>query len=156
MHPKFIEQYKRMERWHQRLKSIYNRIPMHTGDFEEHDDVLAFFQNCYHLKDWIHEDITIKIPRYDVEDFINESQYLRICADICTASKHLKITKTPRENIDTAVTRDYWMAKDVSGPIVKRTFTVQSGEKRYDALKLADYCVDEWDKFFVDRGISWS
>ena len=50
-----------MERWHKRLKVICKKTPKDMGNLEEEDDVLAFFQNCYHLKDWVINDSACEI-----------------------------------------------------------------------------------------------
>ena len=57
------------------------------------DDVYAFFQNCYHLKDWIKNDPTLPSSiRSEVEDYIDQTRALSICADLCNALKHLKLS----------------------------------------------------------------
>ena len=47
-----------------------------SSDYE--DDVYAFFMHCYHLKDWIKNDASVKsrMPNLgtDVEQFIKESE----------------------------------------------------------------------------------
>ncbi|MDO8676501.1 MAG: hypothetical protein Q7K16_02525 [Candidatus Azambacteria bacterium] len=153
----FIEQYKRMERWHERLEITCSRIPDGFGPLEELDDVLAFFQNCYHLKDWVKNDDSSGIPGIDVENFVNNSEFLKVCGDLCNGSKHLKITK-PKTHGDTKINRHVYLRHGghVNDPIVKREFIIKSGENKYEALDLANKCIKEWKKFFNDKGFSWS
>ena len=59
---------------------------------ELYDDVMTFFIFCYHIKDYILNDCSLHIKRKTIEAFINSNEYLRICADICNGTKHLKLT----------------------------------------------------------------
>ena len=54
--------------------------------------MLAFFMNCYHLKDWIKNDISDTSLNAAVEDYINQNACLKLCADICNGAKHLDLT----------------------------------------------------------------
>ena len=154
---KFTEQFKRMERWYQRLKIICDRVPDGFGPLEERDDVLAFFQNCYHLKDWIKNDDNSGISSTDVEGFVGESEFLKVCGDLCNGDKHLKITN-PKVDRNTNITRHVYLPPGghINDPIVKREFIIESGDNKYEALYLANKCMKEWKKFFNDKGLSWS
>lgn len=153
----FTEQFKRMERWHKRLKSICDKVPAGFGTFEELDDVMAFFQNCYHLKDWVKNDNNSGISSAEVENFVNSSEFLKICGDLCNGFKHLKISN-PKVDSDTNINRHIYLPPGghVSDPIVKREFIITSAEKKYEALDLADKCIAEWHGFFNNQGMTWS
>ena len=85
----YKEQYDRTKRWYEEFKKINNKKEHIRNTQYEDDIVYAFFQNCYHLKDWIKNDDKIK-TRKNVERFIEENKCLSICSDICNGSKHLK------------------------------------------------------------------
>jgi len=96
---KYRVQFERMMRWYHRFEErdsiAFMKLPSQFNevDFFLHalDDILAFFLNCYSLKDWIKNDETIdQEVRDNVEKYINEAECMRICADICNGSKHLK------------------------------------------------------------------
>jgi len=126
------------------------------GDLEDMDDVLAFFQNCYHMKEWIinDSDLEIREKKRCVEDFINNSEDLRICGDLCIGSKHLTI-KRPRKDSETKINRHFWGGLR-NYPIQKRAFIITSDGRQYDAMNLATKCVEEWRRFFKNNGIYWS
>ena len=149
----FTEQFKRTERWHQQLKSIYERPPNDTGVYEALDNVYAFFQNCYHLKDWLKNDSFLKIPSSTIEDFVSQSQYLQICADVCHGSKHSRIT-TPRLDANTNVYPEEWINENHD--VLMRKFTVDSAGQKYDALDLAKNCVADWHIFLKAQGVSFN
>ena len=96
---KYRIQYDRMMRWYRRFEEInsllFLNLPNHfdEGEFFLHalDDILAFFLNCYSVKDWIKNDDSLdRAIRNEVEDYVNRFECLRICADISNGSKHLK------------------------------------------------------------------
>jgi hypothetical protein len=91
-------QYERVIRWFERFKTI-NSGKMHTTSTENYEDeVHAFFQNCYHLKDWIKNDTSIT-RLLDVEEYINVAVSLQLCADICNALKHLSRIRPNRSGM---------------------------------------------------------
>ena len=59
MADKYLEQYERMQRSYDRFREINSRLADKvSSDYE--DDVFAFFMHCYHLKDWIKNDPSVK------------------------------------------------------------------------------------------------
>src|SRR5712692_9502414 len=92
--PKYIEQLERVKRWYSRFKEISEgREHIPFADFYQ-DDIFAFFQNCYHLKDWIKNDPSVAHMKDLVEPFINQSEVLSICADLCNGLKHLTLDRS--------------------------------------------------------------
>ena len=96
----YKEQFERLGRW---LEKIRN----HDVDTIIHLDFMwAYFQNCWHLKDWIVNDDTvpeaIKGPKnkkgyYDeFEDKLKKYENIIICADLANRSKHLTLN-SPKE-----------------------------------------------------------
>lgn len=59
---KYQEQFERMKRWYERIKKIEQGRPHNLPSDHYHDEVYAFFMNCYHLRDWIEKDKTVE-PR---------------------------------------------------------------------------------------------
>src|SRR5579859_4316773 len=97
--PEYIEQWERVQRYLERLRAMYAG-QRHAGSVEELvDDAYAFFQNCYHLKDWLKNDgaYTHHSDR-DIEDFVSGTSALAICADICNGQKHLDLKKVRSGN----------------------------------------------------------
>src|SRR5262249_28177280 len=96
MADKYLEQYERMQRSYDRFREIKPGLTDKiSSDYE--DDVYAFFLHCYHLKDWVKNDTSVKsrMPNIgpDVERFINESEALSLCADLCNSLNHLELKK---------------------------------------------------------------
>lgn len=79
-----------MQRSHRRLRGIASGQLMASSD-EARDPLIHFFQDAYHLEDWIKNE---SISTDDVEEFINETGPIRICADLCNGTKHLVLKRS--------------------------------------------------------------
>src|SRR5262252_10085603 len=98
MSERWREQYERLKRWQARLKE-----PAPVDD-RRLDDYHAFFICCFHLKDWLRADPLLS-PTIGpaAEAWLNDVKYLRLCADLANASKHLVIDRKVRIDPNIAV-----------------------------------------------------
>lgn len=129
----------------------------------------SFFQASHHLKDWIkgfHPDLDA-----DVEKYINNSQYLKIGADLANRSKHYHLKRKRggdadinrndvtvklntlimniSQSIDSQVTQS-----SVEKPEVFWKYYVDIPKgKSYDQIELADKILIEWDTYIKSREI---
>ena len=156
MTARYVEQLDRTKRYLKRFTDLTNGIP-HTHDTQYYDDeVYAFFQNCYHLKDWIiHDPICHKWS--SVEKFINSDKDLQICADICNNQKHLKLTKSPRskENPEFAGgIINLNIRENLGGDSsvgIAISYEVSTNSGNIDAFALATRCVNSWVTFIASN-----
>lgn len=144
MAEKYEDQLARVKRYFARFSKINDGMP-HTQETTDYDDdIYAFFQNCYHLKDWIKNDNYCKT--WKVEDFINKSRELRICADICNGLKHLKLTSPRSEESPEFYGREIKLNLDQDAVIaIKYSIKTSAGE--IDAFELGQKCIDAWESF---------
>jgi len=137
------------------------------------DNIIHFIQDCYHLKDWIKNDPIIlkhfkslsrvdkqkNQPRNRIEEYIDNSKYLKIIADIANASKHLVLHKKPRskdKNIDIikplSCSEINRIQRMVSIPIgLYQPYRIKVN---YDYIKIDDLAggaIREWDKFISEN-----
>ena len=81
----WLDQWHRVRRWLDRFTET-NSGRSHTKDSDNYqDEVYAFFQNCYHLKDWLINDPVTSALVSDVETMISIRQtfdYVPICATV--------------------------------------------------------------------------
>ncbi len=153
--PKWQEQYKRINRMFKRLEK-YSKSSVKNGAFYEYeeyiDDLYNFFVNCYHLKDWLINNLEDtkkkREKKSEVESFINESEDLKLCADICNAHKHLRLDKK-RSYEDPALSKSsakYKLtAKDISMEVEVYIKTKSLGE--IPAQELAKRCLGKWTEY---------
>src|SRR5208337_1655775 len=90
-------QWERVKRYYTRFKALNDGIEHAMSSEHCVDDIYAFFQNCYHLKDWIKNDNTAPAAkRKGVEGYVKSHDCLKLCADICNGLKHLTLHSKPK------------------------------------------------------------
>ena len=97
-----------------------------------------FFQNCYHLREWLCQ--TSTISKHDVDGFFNGTKELLLCRDICNATKHLNIN---RASVDATFSIGY--EYNPSEPSNARLFLI--ADAKYDLLDLASRCLKLLEQF---------
>src|SRR5262249_40856587 len=124
--------------------------------------VYAFFMHCYHLKDWIKNDASVKsrMPNLgtDLEQFINESEALSLCADLCNFLKRLKLDRSHSSEPRVFGRKRYHYQLNIgSRSSIKLQWLVQRNSKPpIDAFELTTECIAEWDKFLtLDLSPQW-
>jgi hypothetical protein len=62
----------------------------HANDVEFQEAMWAFFQNCWHLKDWVdHDPLASDAQKKAVLNKAHDSPLLKMCHDLCNGTKHL-------------------------------------------------------------------
>jgi hypothetical protein len=139
-----IEQLRRVERF---LKRVENQ---NRASDEYDDDFWAFFQNCWHLKDWVKHDpeSSAQVQRA-VEADVGKLESLRICADMANRTKHFVLTRNLREDAR-AVHRNVTIR--VQGDLSTVSSCAWSLKladgTRKDALTVAREAVQGWYRLF--------
>jgi hypothetical protein len=150
-HPRsWQDQWGRVGRWHDKLRSTAEGRPHEMDSLSYEDEMYAFFESCFHLKDCLKNDPARPLSRpADVEDFVERTEPLRWCADIANGSKHLITSRTPRIDPNTGLgTRRYSLHLGNANPttISAQYVIVGAGQTR-DAVKLAAACLAAWEAF---------
>jgi hypothetical protein len=148
----YVEQYERMQRSYDRFREIKTRLTDKvSSDYE--DDVYAFFMHCYHLKDWVKNDNSVKtrMPNIgaDVEEFITESEALSLCAALCRSLKRLELNRSHSSAPHMFGRRRYHDQLNIGSRSSMRLewLVGRNNKQPVDALELATECIAEWDKF---------
>lgn len=149
------DQWARIVRWRERvLLSRDDWRDDGLGTEHYRDEVFALFQCLWHLKDWFKNDqalptsVGAAVERW-IED---EARLLRIAADVANGSKHMTITHgRAGGSSQTRNSAHVWIGKGV-----KHEFFVTDArdEEDYEAVDLADGCLDEWGRFIAMQGLS--
>lgn len=155
----WTEQYLMMKRWFYRLQGQFSGgsdNAMSVKDAYQADCYWAFFVSCYHLKDYF-----TNSGYSDAEKHINKHEALRVCADICNRSKHVK-RKPGKEREDASIKghgrlyggvyRDPY--DNMERNVVFSAFDVISDSKKYDAFQLACRCIDAWNLYLKEKKLS--
>jgi hypothetical protein len=149
-----------------RVQRLLDKIKNQDGGTEEYiDNVWAFFQNCWHLKDWIKNDAAVPAAvRASIEQEVKQYDSLKICADLANRSKHLKLTSNMR--CDAKITgvgvtihappltlrlgsHGTGEAENEKG-YAEHPFYIETDDgKTYYGISLAVKAVDDWNKIFA-------
>lgn len=135
------DQYERMGRSHQWFVDCATGRSG-AGSNVTRDSLYHFFEDAYHLKDWLKNDPSVTIPAAIVEEAV-KSYPLNVCADLCNGIKHLKLTKTKTGNLDTAVTSQSVVVH--VGSHSEHSWTVESAGDTWDAEDVANDVISAWD-----------
>jgi len=155
-----IEQYNRVLRYYERFKLINDGRQKGSSFEGQYDDMLGFFMNCHHLKDWIIQDFYIEKghpdhPEYcrlrdEVVHFIDSYDCLKLCADICNGAKHLYRNEPLHFGETIRVRNEVHIDETVDDPPVQRVLRITSESgKEWDAFELANECLSKWKEFFA-------
>lgn len=148
-----MEQFERAKRYFDRVASIYEGIFSSSGHNEYLcDDVISFFIHCYHIRDWIiHSNLSGLTSKY-IDDYINQHQALKICADLANGAKHCKLTRSMRTNHQPQICEQQrhtstWYIGSGGGEVMRCKYIISYGEELLDALDLAKECIALWQCF---------
>lgn len=150
----YQDQLERARRWLKRLEDASSHPndmndPLPTEKHEEYQDYLyAFFQNCWHLKDWILNDtgapggLQKAVRKVDKQGSIVS---LMLCAGVANGSKHLRQARDPKRRAKTV--GEIEVEIDPKGNS-QTTYTYKVNDdsgNSYEALELARQSLKEWE-----------
>lgn len=154
------DQFRRMKRSHERLREALDGMGSGGSD-EARDRLFHFFQDAYHLKDWIKNDpeqhvgttvgVALQSARSDVEDFISRTAALTLCADLCNGSKHL-VRRQHRGAADTGFSTQS-VTVDLGAGTVRHMWTVEADGTIYDVDFVVQDIVDEWERWLSTHSL---
>lgn len=128
----WIDQFERMQRFKARALRASNETD--SLDFS-----LAFFQSCYHLKDWIpvFENIPTNEWNRIWEDFIIKNVEIKYCRDLCNGTKHLDV-KNPSIDPKFSISRKFEEDGTDEGKFLG--WILNAGGNSIDLFELMDIC----------------
>jgi hypothetical protein len=88
------EQYDRLLRSRDRLSAVATGRK-HASSDEARDVLIHFFQDGWHLKDWLANDPAASVDRPAVEAYVNKTPALMLCADIANGTETLRAGPQP-------------------------------------------------------------
>lgn len=142
-----------------RMVRSLQKVERREGDATaQADNLLSFFQNCWHLKDWVKNDQSVpKAVRDAIVQEVERTDRMLYCADLANGSKHLVLTrerKGARLLSARAVTKDPKTMKILSetGPI----FAILSKHGRpspNDIVEFAKAAVKDWEALLNKHGL---
>jgi len=153
---KYLEQFKRIERWYKELKKGHLGSPKSCFDNDiYYEDLLyAFFQNCFHLQDWLINSNVI--TKEEGRIFIESHKDMKICRDLCNASKHLVFNETASidRNIRAEVKQvSLSMDLGTGKSRISNVYIIRADGGVYHAFDVATRCLGLWKKILENKGL---
>lgn len=78
------------------MRSRDRVLSPYKSSVEYNDDLQHYFQDCWHLKDWIRNDSSIGVGKA-IERDVEADKALRVIADLANAAKHVYNKRHVRE-----------------------------------------------------------
>jgi hypothetical protein len=158
------EQWERVLRWHARWTHLTDGQPLDQPLDMAHlrDDMLAFFQNAHHLKDWLGNDPASGKSHAEVEAIVRSSDNLKRCADLCNGAKHFtlltdqsgRLGRTglePRMGVGNIAVN---FTDDETAGIWLTSQDIELNDGTViDAMQLADEVIAEWERTLTEWGL---
>ena len=136
----------------ERVERSFKRIQDHGGADQAYDDLMHFFEDCWHLKD--HTKVCLPTgQQVQLEKDVNSCATLKVAADLANKSKHVVLTRPPR--VDATVTHKHIHLFDGSYPppaTAEYTITLRDGST-HDAHDVAQKAIVEWQAILVKYGL---
>lgn len=137
-------QYIRQQRWLARFLGAQTKE-------DKLDFVITYFQNAYHLRDWLrilHGDMPAKL-----DGFFAKNIELRLCQDICHMTKHVILTAPAVDKDSTpSIIRVYGRVDGWYG--VNAGLSVRTPNIEYDLKDLALRCSALWSEFVATQELT--
>jgi hypothetical protein len=154
--PKATRVVSRVEDWrdgYRRMHRSFAKLAGHQPNSAAYDDDLYhFFQDAWHLKDWIKNDPDVPQTVKDrIENDLESILAFRIGADLANGSKHVVLTQNVRTGAQI-----FWREQriHVGGATTQfRIVRLDNGD-HYDAAGVADEIIKEWDKLLAQYGLN--
>ncbi len=140
----YLDQLGRARRFRDRM------FASNTDATEFQDMAWAFFQNCWHVKDWVNKDQRIAGPtRAAVKHAAEDSATpLKLCHELCNGTKHLM----PQGATQGPAGYTMFLNSDRSNEI---DFMVDDGKgDPISARRLADDCLAQWERILQSQGLA--
>jgi hypothetical protein len=117
-------------------------------DVDFQDFVWAFFQNCWHVKDWVeHDPLVSPIAKQAVIAQARQSVVLKVCREMCNGTKHLGARQgASHDHIDTTIVP--------GGPIIRDCQIDNGAGQLVSGKLLAHQCIAEWVSILQSQGLA--
>lgn len=148
----YKEQFKRVQRWFSRFEELHCGQDNNRETDYYIDIVYTFFQNCFHLKDWL---LNSKVlSKKELNKFISDSEEMRICRDLCNGSKHLILDDSASidKNIRLENT-NYSLSLGSADPRIKIVYFIKVNGGVRHAFNTAVRCVMLWEEFLKQKNL---
>lgn len=149
----WMSQFFRVKRWYDRVVDLRGKSETEQLSAYDFDTIIAFFENCYHLRDWLES--SRPELKDDLRALFKDCFEMGACRDICHGFKHKRYER-PTHDSDFNMYREYDHFKAETEPfknpeVYNVAFAYGDDIKKYNVFDLADRCFDIWLGFLKDK-----
>ncbi len=144
-------QWARVECWRLKVERIRTKAVQAELDAFDLDEVIAYLQNCYHLRDWLEASRpALKAP---LDALFQKHFELGACRDVCNGFKH-KAVRRPSHDADFNLYREYDHFLGDSEPgrnpaLYRIAFADGVNLRKFDLFEFTDTCFALWTDFIA-------
>lgn len=129
-----------------RVRRWYHRASKAKDPIDKHDFLYAFFENAFHLRDWLKD--TGAAGEKDLHRLFTENADMRLCRDLANSHKHYSL-RDPSQATPPSEAREYSPGSGNLGSDI--SLVVLSDGIKYDAFELAGRILRAWEDFNVSH-----
>jgi hypothetical protein len=133
-------QYERIKRWERRLITYAS-----DNEHDPLDFYIAFFQSCYHMRDWLIKSGAMERDRID--ELISSNTNMRLCRDICNRSKHLTLDRPASVDPRFSIVVEY---RGRSAPMA---LVIVADYQKFELAGVVAGCVAFWEALVRDHDL---
>ena len=137
-----------------RVLRYLDRVHSREGDpnqrfiVDYQDDVWSFFQNCWHLKDWIrHDPLIPEDMKARIKAAVEDSVTLAVANDMANGTKHLELHESR------AGASYSHLSLATSGEVSTLECMIEVRGQMRTAREIAAECVWEWERILGAEGL---
>jgi hypothetical protein len=127
----------RMRRWHHRASGA-------TDPTDRYDFLCAFFENAFHLRDWLQD--SGAVTANTLQAFFDANEDMRLCRDLANSHKHYSL-RSPSQPVPPSEAHEY--APGIGNLNSDVSLVILSDGKKHDAFELAGRVLNLWERFIT-------
>ncbi len=157
----YQDQLERTRRWLKRLENASSHSsndinnPMPPEKHEEYEDYLySFFQNCWHVKDWILADTGAPQRLQEAVRRVNEQGKilpLMLCSGVANGSKHLRQGRDRKRHAKTVGEILIEIDPESNSETTYAYKVIDDDGNSYNAIEVARKALKEWETIIMDN-----
>lgn len=132
----------------EKAKRDFSTMVLHLDTYT----IFDFFVTVYHVKDYV--EVQGKASEPDIKKFCNEQDF-QMCEYVCNKGKHLELTRKhypyQTQHRKAAVFGEVMFNEVTFGQ--SESYGLIAGGKEVDVVALGKRLLDNWERFFRDKGI---
>ncbi len=150
-----IEQWEKLKRQYSKVQDIQKGVSGKSPGYLK-DEISHFFQDCFHLKDWLKKDETqLEQKIEDLFDKNNGIESFKICADFANREKHSEAIRCTRIDPNASIKKQN-LKLVLNSPVTSfYSWEIEANGNYYDTFTLANDCMRHWQELINNENLTY-